>query len=143
MKDFPVIDRIREVRRKISEEHGHDTERLVRHYQEMGKKSFFKCFASPLKSIPDQILPVILFHNETPSCSTTRLNGKTEYRGEYHSSRLLMMLLNTVSVSSSRSYMRSRILVMMCQGNETGRGDVGKDQPIKGEGISAISVLEQ
>lgn len=44
MKDFPVIDRIRKVRRKISEEHGHDTERLIRHYQEMQKKTTRKFF---------------------------------------------------------------------------------------------------
>ena len=44
MKDFPVIDRIREVRRKISAKHGHDTERLIRHYQEMEKKTTRKFF---------------------------------------------------------------------------------------------------
>ena len=44
MKDFPVIDRIRKVRRKISEEHEHDTERLIQHYQEMQKKTTRKFF---------------------------------------------------------------------------------------------------
>jgi hypothetical protein len=40
MKDFPVIDRIRDVRRKISEGHEHDTEKLIKHYQEIQKKNF-------------------------------------------------------------------------------------------------------
>ncbi len=44
MIDFPVIDRIRKVRRKISEEHEHDTERLIRHYEEMQKKTRRKFF---------------------------------------------------------------------------------------------------
>jgi len=39
MTDFPVIDRIRDIRRTISEEHGHNTERLLRHYQDLEKKS--------------------------------------------------------------------------------------------------------
>lgn len=44
MIDFPVIDRIRKVRRKISEEHGLDTEKLIRHYDEMQKKTKRKFF---------------------------------------------------------------------------------------------------
>ena len=44
MKDFPVIDRIREVRRKISDEHGHDTEKLIKHYQDMEKQTKRKFF---------------------------------------------------------------------------------------------------
>ena len=44
MADFPVIDRIREVRQKISEEHGHNTENLIRHYQDLEKKSKRKIF---------------------------------------------------------------------------------------------------
>ena len=39
MTDFPVIDRIRKVRQKISKEHGHDTENLIKHYQDLEKKS--------------------------------------------------------------------------------------------------------
>ncbi|MDY7035782.1 MAG: hypothetical protein SV375_06430 [Thermodesulfobacteriota bacterium] len=44
MKDDPVIERIRAVRRKISEEHEHNTERLIRHYQELQKKTKRKFF---------------------------------------------------------------------------------------------------
>ena len=33
-----VIDRIRAIRRKISEEVGNDPDRLVRHYQELDEK---------------------------------------------------------------------------------------------------------
>ena len=38
MWDDLVIERIREVRNKISEGHGHDTTRLIRNYQEMEKR---------------------------------------------------------------------------------------------------------
>lgn len=44
MKDDPVIERIRGVRRKISEAHNHDTERLIKHYQELQKKTKQKFF---------------------------------------------------------------------------------------------------
>jgi len=37
MKPQDPIEEIREVRRKISAEHGHDMKRLVKHYQEMEK----------------------------------------------------------------------------------------------------------
>ena len=49
MKDFPVIDRIRDVRRKISEGHEHDTEKLIKHYQEMQKKTKRKFFQREIK----------------------------------------------------------------------------------------------
>ncbi len=49
MKDDPVIERIREVRRKISEEHGHDTEKLIKHYQEMEKKTKRKFLRREIK----------------------------------------------------------------------------------------------
>ncbi len=49
MKDDPVIERIRDVRRKISEAHGHDTERLIRHYQEMQKKVKQRIFKKEVK----------------------------------------------------------------------------------------------
>lgn len=49
MKDDPVIERIRSVRRKISEEHGHDTERLIKHYQDMEKKTKRKFFSRKKK----------------------------------------------------------------------------------------------
>jgi hypothetical protein len=35
MKPDPAIDKIREVRRKISAEFGHDPRRLMAHYREM------------------------------------------------------------------------------------------------------------
>ena len=38
MKKDPVIDEIRAVRHKISEEFGHDTKRLLDHYRELEKK---------------------------------------------------------------------------------------------------------
>ena len=44
MKDDPVIERIRHLRQKISQEHGHSTERLIKHYQEMEKKTKRKFF---------------------------------------------------------------------------------------------------
>ncbi len=49
MKDDPVIERIRQVRRKISQEHGHSTEKLIKHYQEMEKKTKRKFFKSENK----------------------------------------------------------------------------------------------
>ncbi|MBF0117926.1 MAG: hypothetical protein HQK79_03770 [Desulfobacterales bacterium] len=49
MKDDPVIERIREVRRKISESYGHDTERLIRHYQEIQKETKRKFFKREVK----------------------------------------------------------------------------------------------
>ena len=45
MRDDPVIERIRKVRTKISEEHDHDITRLIKHYQAMEKttkRRFFK-----------------------------------------------------------------------------------------------------
>ena len=45
MRDDPIIERIRKVRTKISEEHGHDITRLIQHYQEMEKttkRRFYK-----------------------------------------------------------------------------------------------------
>ena len=38
IKDDPVIERIREVRHRISAEFGHDTKRLIDHYIELQKK---------------------------------------------------------------------------------------------------------
>jgi len=49
MRDDPVIKRIREVRSKISEEHGRDTTRLIRHYQEMEKKTSRKFFRRSIR----------------------------------------------------------------------------------------------
>ena len=45
MRDDPVIERIRKVRTKISEEHDHDITRLIKHYQKMEKtteRRFYK-----------------------------------------------------------------------------------------------------
>lgn len=49
MKDDPVIERIRQVRHKISEQHDHNTERLIKHYQEMEKKTKRKFFKREIK----------------------------------------------------------------------------------------------
>jgi len=49
MKDDPVIERIRQVRRKISQEHGHSSEKLIKHYQEMEKKTKRKFFKREMK----------------------------------------------------------------------------------------------
>ena len=49
MRHDPVIERIREVRSKISEAHGHDTTKLIRHYQEMEKKTKRKFFRKNIK----------------------------------------------------------------------------------------------
>lgn len=49
MKDDPVIERIRNVRRNISEAHGHDTEKLIKHYQELQKKTKRKFFKKEIK----------------------------------------------------------------------------------------------
>ena len=38
-KNDPVIDRIREVRLRISEEHDHDPQKLVDHYIELEKQN--------------------------------------------------------------------------------------------------------
>ena len=39
MKECPVIDQVREIRREISEEHNQDTENLIKHYQELEKQT--------------------------------------------------------------------------------------------------------
>jgi hypothetical protein len=49
MKDDPVIERIREVRRRISEAHDHDSEKLIKHYQELQKKTKRKFFKKEVK----------------------------------------------------------------------------------------------
>ncbi len=38
MKLDPVVERVRAARHRISAEHGHDTQRLIRHYKELEKK---------------------------------------------------------------------------------------------------------
>lgn len=49
MKDDPAIEIIRQVRRKISQEHGHSIERLIKHCQEMEKKTKHKFFKREMK----------------------------------------------------------------------------------------------
>jgi hypothetical protein len=49
MKDDSVIERIRQVRRIISQEHGYSTEKLIKHYQEMEKKTKRKFFKREMK----------------------------------------------------------------------------------------------
>lgn len=49
MKEDPVIERIREVRRRISEKHDHDTTKLIKHYQELEKKTTRKFFKKSIE----------------------------------------------------------------------------------------------
>ena len=49
MKDDPVIDHIREVRRKITEDHDCDTTALIKHYQELEKKTKRKLFKKEIR----------------------------------------------------------------------------------------------
>ena len=49
MKDDPVIERIRQLRHKIPQEHGHSTVRLIKHYQEMEKKTKRKFFKRKIR----------------------------------------------------------------------------------------------
>jgi hypothetical protein len=49
MKELLGIDHIREVRRKISEEHDHDAEKLIKHYQELEKQTTRKLFKREIK----------------------------------------------------------------------------------------------
>jgi len=49
MKEDSVIERIRKVRTKISEEHDHDMTKLVRHYQELEKATTRKFFKRDIK----------------------------------------------------------------------------------------------
>jgi flagellar biosynthesis regulator FlbT len=44
MKDDPIIKCIRAIRRKITQEHDYDTLKLIKHYQEMEKKTTRKFF---------------------------------------------------------------------------------------------------
>ncbi len=49
MKNDPVIERIRSVRRMISKEHGHNTEWLIRHYEESQRNTDRKIFKREVK----------------------------------------------------------------------------------------------
>ena len=50
MERDPIIDRIREIRHKISEKYNHDTKKLIQHYQELEKKSTRKFFQKDNKA---------------------------------------------------------------------------------------------
>jgi hypothetical protein len=66
MTPDPLIDDVREVRRKISAEFGHDPQRLVRHYmdleQEMRRTGRFKFRDAPFEK-PEQHL---ILHDKPP-----------------------------------------------------------------------------
>lgn len=54
MKPDPLVDEVREARRKISAEHGHDIHRLVEHYRlrqeelkQSGKHTFIEAPSEP------------------------------------------------------------------------------------------------
>ena len=49
MKDDPIIERIRRVRRKIAEEYDFNTTKLIKHYQEEEKKTTRKFFQKVVK----------------------------------------------------------------------------------------------
>jgi len=49
MKRDPVVERIREVRHKISEKYDHDTTKLIKHYQELEKKTTRKFFQKNIR----------------------------------------------------------------------------------------------
>ncbi|MFW6162770.1 MAG: hypothetical protein ACODAJ_08350 [Planctomycetota bacterium] len=52
MKPDPAIEEIRAVRHRISAEHGHDTRRLVKHYQEMEKQYADRMLREPVRLHP-------------------------------------------------------------------------------------------
>lgn len=54
MQDSKLIDRVRDIRRIISEEHGHDTEKLVDHYRKLEKQSKRKIFRKNLNRVARQ-----------------------------------------------------------------------------------------
>jgi len=49
MEDDPVIDHIREVRHKITEDYDCDTTALIKHYQELEKKTTRKLFKKEIR----------------------------------------------------------------------------------------------
>jgi hypothetical protein len=53
-KTDPVIDEIREVRRRISERFGHDPERLVAYYMELQEQYRDRLIGAPPKERDDQ-----------------------------------------------------------------------------------------
>jgi hypothetical protein len=53
MKPDPIIDQIREVRHRISEEFGHDPARLVEHYMKLEKENFADRLVRPVNPQPE------------------------------------------------------------------------------------------
>ena len=53
MRRDEAIEQIRAVRHKISAEHGHDTRRLVRRYQEMEKRYADRILRESVLVVPD------------------------------------------------------------------------------------------
>jgi len=60
MTPDPLIDEIREIRRKISAEFGHDPRRLVEHYmeleKEMRKSGKYKFREAPFEKTEDEMV---------------------------------------------------------------------------------------
>ena len=53
MKDDPTIEKIREVRHKISEQHQHDPEQVIRYYMQLQQR-YKDRFLHPAKAIPPE-----------------------------------------------------------------------------------------
>jgi hypothetical protein len=51
MQPDPIIDEIRDVRHRISEEFGHDPEKLVEHYMELEKTKYADRLVKPTKPV--------------------------------------------------------------------------------------------
>ena len=52
MESDPIIDQIREVRHRISEEFGHDPARLVEHYRKLEQEKYADRLVRPAKPQP-------------------------------------------------------------------------------------------
>jgi hypothetical protein len=53
MQSDPIIDQIREVRHRISEEFGHDPARLVEHYMKLEKEKYADRLVRPARPEPE------------------------------------------------------------------------------------------
>jgi hypothetical protein len=53
MEYDPIIDQIREVRHRISEEFGHDPTRLVEHYMKLEREHFADRLVRPVNAQPE------------------------------------------------------------------------------------------
>jgi hypothetical protein len=60
MQPDPAIDEIREIRRKISAEFGHDPRRLMQHYkemeEEMRKSGKYKFYKAPVEKPEEEMV---------------------------------------------------------------------------------------